>query len=87
MQTAGWNSVQKAVDMLDSFGPEGRQSLVALLADPDPAIRVMAAGYLVKVMPEGALAILNETRETCPAEARQTAFRLLRRHARGDLNM
>lgn len=87
MQDAGWSSVQKAVDALDSFGPEGRQALIPLLDDPEPAIRVMAAGYLVRTTPRRALAVLKEINETSAAEASMTAFRLLRRHARGELNM
>lgn len=52
MQLAGLRSAKRAVQALDESGPGGRQALVPLLEDPDPAIRVLAAAYQVKIIPD-----------------------------------
>ncbi|MGA8169687.1 MAG: HEAT repeat domain-containing protein [Methylocystis sp.] len=86
MQCAGIDSAKRAIKGLDLLGSKGRLALVPLLDDPDWGIRVFAAGYLVKIMPERALAVLKEIDERCPTRAHMTAFRILWSHEHGDLN-
>jgi hypothetical protein len=50
----------KIIDALDSLGAEGRFALIPLLDDTDQGIRVVAAAYLLKVIPERAIAVLKE---------------------------
>jgi hypothetical protein len=87
MQLAGLRSADRAVQALEASESAGRKELAALLSDPDPAIRVLAAGYLVKVMPDKALEVLEDIRERCLTEARMTASRMLRNYERGDFNL
>lgn len=87
MQSAGIRAAKRAIEVLDAIGPEGRLALAPLLESADWGVRVFAAGYLVKVMPERALAILEEIRAKCPTQARMTASRMLRRHQAGTLDM
>jgi hypothetical protein len=86
MQRAGIRSARQAIMVLDTCGPDARQALVPLLEDPNPAIRVYAAGFLLKVMPERALPVLKEIDEHCMERTTMTAFRILRRYERGDLD-
>jgi voltage-gated potassium channel Kch len=87
MQLAGIRSAKRAVKVFDSFGADGRLALVPLLSDPDQGVRAFAAGYLVKVMPERALAVLKDVQEHGPMRASMTALHLLGRYERGELNM
>jgi hypothetical protein len=82
MQGAGKRSAEEAITVLDSC-KDGRMALVPFLDDPDPSVRVFAAGYLVKIMPERALAVLKELDERCITQARMTAFYFLERHENG----
>jgi hypothetical protein len=82
MQFAGKKSAEEAISALDTC-KDGRLALVPYLDDPDPSVRVMAAGYLVKVMPERALAVLKELDERCMTRAHMTAFWFLQRHENG----
>jgi hypothetical protein len=87
MQLSGIECVKRAIRALDSFGPEGREGLIPLLEDPDWSIRVFAAGYLVKVMPEQALDVLKDIFLRCPTRAYWTASTMLQRYDRGELDM
>jgi len=82
MKQAGLRSANEAIEVLDSY-KDGRLALVPFLDDPDPSVRVMAAGYLVKVIPERALAVLKELDERCLTRAHMTAFWFLQRHELG----
>lgn len=83
MQLVGIKGAKRAIEVLDRFGPEARLALVPLLEDPDWSIRVFAAGYLVRVMPERAVAVLEEIYRLCPTTARWTASNILLRHKQG----
>jgi hypothetical protein len=87
MQRVGLKSAHRAVQILDTEGDDGRLALVPLLEDPDWGIRVLAAGYLVKVIPERALAVLQEIDEQCPTRARMTASHMLWDHKHGYLKL
>jgi hypothetical protein len=82
MQGAGKRSAEEAITVLDS-SKDGRMALVSFLDDPDPSVRVFAAGYLVKLMPERALAVLKDLDERCVTRAHMTAFWFLQRHENG----
>jgi hypothetical protein len=85
LQAAGNRLAKEAVRELDAF--DARLALVPLLDDPDWSIRVYAAGYLVKALPERALPILKNIREHCPTSAHMSAFWILERHEHGELEM
>lgn len=87
MQCAGIDALHRAVGGLDAIGPQARLALVPLLDDPNWGIRVFAAGYLVKLIPERALMVLNDIRARCPTSAQMTAFHMVRRHENGELNL
>jgi hypothetical protein len=88
MQLAGLRAVDRAAKQLDMLcGPEGRLELVPLLDDPDMSIAVFAAGYLIKLMPERALAVLNDIERRGHVEVRMTAGSILRQHEWGALDM
>jgi hypothetical protein len=87
MQIAGLKSARRAVQTLEALDADGRQFLAPLLDDPNPAVQVLAAAYLVKIMPERALAVLRHLRDYCLDQPRMTAARMLRNHDRGDLNL
>lgn len=53
----------KIVEALDAFGVEGRLALIPLLDVADQAIRVVAAAFLLKVIPDRATAVLEEIRK------------------------
>lgn len=80
-------ATREVVQALDAQGPNGRDSLIPLLDDPSPAIRVFAAGYLVKIVPKQALAELEHIQDTCLTRVHMTAFHLLWAHKNGELNM
>ena len=82
MQGAGLKSAELAIEFFDAV-VQSRMSLVPLLDDPDLSIRVFAAGFLVKVMPERALPVLEELAERGPAFIDMTAHYLLERHKYG----
>jgi hypothetical protein len=85
MQRAGIGAAKRVVQGLDAF--DARLALVPLLDDPDWGVRVSAAGYLVKALPERALPVLKEIRERCPTRAHMTAFWILERYEHGELEM
>lgn len=87
LQLAGLRAVDRAAKWIDAFGPEARLALVPLLEEPDLSIRVFAAGYLVKIMPQRALAVLEDIRLRGPTEVRMTAASMLRRHGDGELDL
>ncbi len=87
MQLAGLRSAKQAIQVLDTFGPDARLALVPLLDDPDWSIRVFAAGYLAKIMPERALPALQDIRLRAPTRARMTAFNMLQANERGELDL
>ncbi|QGM46570.1 hypothetical protein [Methylocystis heyeri] len=88
MQLAGLRAVDRAAKQLDLVcGPDGRLELVPLLDDPDLSVAVFAAGYLVKRMPERALAVLNDIEQRGHVEVRMTAGSILRRYKKGELDM
>jgi hypothetical protein len=85
MQRAGIGAAKRVVQGLDAF--DARLALVPLLDDPDWGVRVSAAGYLVKALPERALAVLREIRERAPTHARLAASAILQKYERGELKM
>jgi hypothetical protein len=85
MQDAGLDSAKRAVLMLDGRA-EGRKALKPLLDDPNPAIRVLAARHLLKIVPETALAVLQDVRRFYRGvEAGMSAARIIWAYERGDL--
>ncbi len=84
MEIAGAKSLDQAIDILDSCGPEGRMGLVPLLEDPEAYVRSMAAGYLLKVAPEVALPALKKMYLSLEPRARMLAVIFLRSHENGD---
>lgn len=83
MQGAGRACAELAIGCLDELD-EGRTPIVPLLDDPDLSVRVFAAGFLVKVMPERALPVLELLAERGPAFIDMTAHYLLDRHKNGN---
>ena len=62
-QEVAGKRVNQIVQDLDSFGVEGRLALIPLLDDADQGIRALAAAFLLKVIPERAIAVLEEIRK------------------------
>ncbi|HLZ65461.1 MAG TPA: HEAT repeat domain-containing protein [Aliidongia sp.] len=87
VQRRGQKAVLSAIQELDAFGPEGRNNLIPLLDHPDPGVRVYAAGTLVKVIPERALAVLKEIDDFGMTRAHMTAFHMLWSHTHGGLKL
>ncbi|ARN81581.1 DUF2019 domain-containing protein [Methylocystis bryophila] len=88
MQLAGLRALDRAAKGLDLlFKEKGREALVPLLDDADLSVRVFAAGYLLKLMPDRALAVLGDIRLRGESEVRVTAGSLLRRFENGTLDM
>jgi len=87
MQIAGIKAAERAAQGLDAMGPDGRRALVPLLDDPDWGIRAYAAGYLVRLFPERALAVLEEISARCPTAARMTACRMQIAHEQARLHL
>jgi hypothetical protein len=73
----------KIVDSLDSVGDEGRLALVPLLDDSDQGIRVLAAAYLLKLIPHQAIAVLKDVEKGLTIFPRIDAGRFLESYARG----
>ena len=84
MQRAGIGAAKRVVQGLDAF--DARLALAPLLEDPDWGVRASAAGYLVKALPERALAVLKEIRDHCPTHARITASHMLWNYEHGELD-
>jgi len=87
LQTAGLRALTRAVRDLDLFGPDARLALVPLLDDLDPSIRVFAAGYLIKAVPDRALSVLQDLDSNGPFDVSMTAGSMLRNYRNGKLNM
>ncbi|MGP8169731.1 hypothetical protein [Rhodoblastus sp.] len=79
------DSVNKIVEMLDSFGVEGRLALIALLDDANQGIRVLAAAFLLKEIPDRAIAVLKEIQVGQTIYPRLTAVGFLRSYAEGKM--
>ncbi len=71
---------------LDALGPHGRDALIPLLEDSQPAVRVWAAAALLKIIPERALAVLHEIKTRSLSDARMIACRLLILYEEGQLD-
>jgi hypothetical protein len=87
VQDKGVKGTKDAVRILDALGPDGRKALIPLMSDPDPGIRVYAAGYLLKIMPEEAAALLEREQDYGMTRAHMTAFYMLWRHKKGELTL
>jgi hypothetical protein len=87
IQCNGLDIIQLARDQLDAQGPNARDALVPLLEDPDPGVRVVAAGHLIKIMPERAMAELEKLKKYCITEAAGTARDVMRMHKYGELDL
>ncbi len=85
MQRAGIGAAKRVVQGLDAF--DARLALAPLLEDPDWGVRVSAAGYLVKALPELALAVLKDSHLHGSTEARLTASAILQKYERGELKI
>lgn len=83
VQKRGQKSVLSAIQALDALGPHGRDSLIPLLEHSDPGVRVYAAGALLKVIPERALAVLEEIDNFGLTRAHMSAFQMLWSHKHG----
>jgi hypothetical protein len=73
----------KIIDSLDSVGDEGRLALAPLLNDADQGTRVLAAAYLLKIIPNQAMAVLNEVEKGLTFFPRIDAGRFLESFAKG----
>jgi len=83
MRRAGMGAVHMAVRFIDAHGPDTRLILEPLLDDPDPGVRAYAAGYLMKHMPDRALAALERLNEQRTGPGKRLAARFLRRYKTG----
>jgi hypothetical protein len=86
-QKEGIKMAKAAIQALDDIGPAGREALIPLLNDPHPGIRVYAAGCLTRIIPERAIAVLTEIRDSCLTRTHMTAFRLLWSHEHGGVKL
>jgi hypothetical protein len=84
---AGGRAVHRAVKTIEECAYEGRLALVPLLEDPDPCVRVFAAGFLTRVMPERTVPILREIKDSWEIMQCRTASDILWKHEKGELNM
>jgi hypothetical protein len=76
---------KRVVNHLDLYGPQGREALLPLLEDPEWNIRATAAAYLLKIMPQRALDVLQSVTTQRPtARIRMSAFQILRSIERGE---
>lgn len=82
-QKAEMDRVNRIVDALDSFGAAGRLALIPLLDDADQGIRVLAAAYLLKVIPDRAVAVLKEIQRGQTIFPKLTAGEFLDSYAKG----
>lgn len=87
LQLAGLRALGRTVRDIDLFGPDARRALVPLLEDEDFSTRAFAAGYLIKMLPDRALAVLQAVEASGPSEVRITAGSILRDHRLGTLDM
>lgn len=87
MQRAGTRAARASAEYLDACGDDGRLALVPLLEDPEWGVRVFAAGYLVKLMPEQAVAVLKDVSERCPTRERMRAAHMLWKYEHGELDL
>ncbi len=71
------------IDSLDSVGSQGRLALIPLLDDSDQGVRVVAAAYLLKVIPDRALAVLKEIQTSLTIFPRIDAGDFLDSYAKG----
>jgi len=85
MQKAGIRAVNRTVRELDAFGYGGRSALVSLLDDQDDGIRAFAAGHLLGLMPERALAALKDIYDNGSARPRMTAAQFIEEYEKGEL--
>lgn len=77
LENAGLRALTRIVGDLDLlFGVPAPEALVPLLEDPDPVIRVCAAGYLLETKSERALAVLRDLNAHAPPRCarRQARF-------------
>jgi hypothetical protein len=82
-QKAEVDRTNAIIEALDFFGGDGRLALIPLLDDADQGIRVGAAAYLLKVMPERAIAVLEEIRKGSTIFPRLTAGEVLDSYTTG----
>ena len=82
----GLRLIRQSLKELDSLGPDSRNALIPLLDDPTPIIRVRAAASLVNIIPERALAVLEEIRDRSLSDANSTASNVLILYEQGLLN-
>jgi hypothetical protein len=88
IQRAGLKAMKAVVKELDLLGgAKGRNALIPLLDDPDEGVRVHAAAFLLKRLPERAVAVLTEIDERSLTRTQMTASKMLDSHKRGDLDL
>jgi hypothetical protein len=87
VQDEGVAGVKNALRELDELGPHGRDALIPLLDDSAPGIRVYAAGSLVKIVPDRAVAELKHLQDFCPNRTHMTASYMMWRYEHGELNL
>ncbi len=69
---------------LDAMPPEGRTALTKLFEHEELGVRVMAASYLLNVMPEKALPFLQEVEDNCYGDEAIDATTALFMYRAGD---
>jgi hypothetical protein len=74
---------KRIVQDLDAIGVEGRLALIPQLDDAHQGIRVLSAAYLLKVIPDQAIAVLKEIRQGRTIFPRLTAGEFLDSYAEG----
>ena len=80
LKVSGIDISRYRVERIEREVPEGRLLLETLLDDPNPGVRVFAAGYLAQIFPERAIALLGHIKDYCGTQASLTAFHFLQMH-------
>jgi hypothetical protein len=83
-QSKGVKKLRGAAMALDEIGTGRHDALARLLDSDDPELCVMAAGYLMKVMPERALALAQKVEDMTLGHISFVATTLLFAHKWGD---
>jgi len=73
IQDRGMKMLFAASGVLEESHPDGLMALEPLLDDPEPGVRADAAGRMIGVIPERAIAILEELKDSDHLEASTTS--------------
>ncbi len=83
-QGRGLDIIIRVVKALDALGSGYRAALIPLLDSEDVEIRVMAANYLIKIIPERALALMREIDKKGSGSTSMFAMTMLFAYERGE---